>query len=400
MLYAGAWDTVTSAPDGDVFVGYGHHLGGGGEKGIISRFAADGTSLGNSGLWSNGSNVSGPSFLGSDPLGRLLYIYGIGGSGNQYVAAVVATPEGAVLKRVEQFRSLDGFPRLGLGRVEGDAAGRVLMAAQVLVDPGWPDPGIDFGAGLEAGDLLLRYDAAGAYLGSVPSPGEWRGDGTGSVYALQRLQGTLDVGCGPLTSAAPGTVLAKRSFDGACLWSKAIPAPQPVYHRGFSVGADQRPLLALVTTGPLDLGSGPLPDGGAQNLTLARWDAQGNLLLARSFGGPGASFSEVYVDATAGGQILLVARFSGTVDLGAGPLTGGNGFAAAFEPDGTLRWSRVYQVTTGGFLNYGSAIDMARHPCGMLFYTNRPSVDLGSGPLVPAAAWGEAPGIAVALLAL
>jgi hypothetical protein len=252
---------------------------------------------------------------------------------------------------------------------------------------------------METGKRVLRYDAAGTYLGSIPSPGRWQLAPSGEMYVVNGFQGTIDVGCGPVTGGAgPSTVLAKLDLNGACLWSKGFAAPAPAV---FTLGGDGSLVLGFLHAGTIDLGGGPLPDLGGQNLTVATLDLAGDVIMSRTFGGAGAAFTSLTVDTAPSGVVVLGGGFSGTVDLGAGPLgNAGDTFLAALDASGSLRWSKV--VNVGGPVNpYESvALRMTRQPCSMVIATDSPSVDLGGGPVVPAAPPGYTPDIAVVALAL
>jgi hypothetical protein len=123
---------------------------------------------------------------------------------------------------------------------------------------------------------------------------------------------------------------------------------------------------------------------GAQGLAVGKLDLAGNLLWAASYGGAGASFSWVAIDASPSGIVLLSSAFKGAVDLGGGPLdtAAGDTFVAAFDPTGAYRWSRVIAVSAGW--PFGYAFTFTHQPCAMVVATQSTLADFGSGPIVPA----------------
>lgn len=370
---------VSGAPLGDVYVGHSRSFGGDATT-RIAHFGPTGA-FAESILCTVYDATMPPDFVGTDPLGNLLYSYLISGGSGAYTAAVKYPPGGAGSKEVGVGWYGYGDPYLNFISQGGDSAGNWLVGASIYNDQcTWSPCGFDFGNGVETGKRVLRYDAGGNYLGSIPSPGRFRVAPSGGLYVANDFEGTTDVGCGPVVGSGPSTVLAKVDIDGVCQWSKALFAPAPA---AFTVGGDGSILLAFRHTGSIDLGGGPLPDFGAENLTIAGFDSGGDVTMTRTFGGAGSSFSEVTIDTVPSGSMLLASKFTGAVDLGAGPLSNsGDTLLAAFDPTWALRWSKVVNV---GKVMYNYAVpslQMTRQPCAMVVVTNSTTVDLGAGPVV------------------
>jgi hypothetical protein len=369
------------------------------DKSHIHQFGPSGVYVGSFVADSGASGGDAPTFLAADPLGNLLYSYLRSGSGGFYSAtATKRPPSGAGTKTVGgTYTDFSGFS-VAFGNAGGDAAGHWLVEYDDAAS-GCATCGFDFGSGIETGKRVLRYDAGGTYLGSIPSPGAWRLDPAGKLHVVKGFQGTTDMGCGPVTGGAgPSMVLATLDIDGNCLANKAFPAPAPDV---YTLGGDGSILLGFLHTGAIDLGGGPLPDLGGQNLTIARLDAAGNVLATRTVGGAGASFSKVTLDAAPSGILVLSAKFAGTVDLGGGPLSNaGDTFLAAFDPTGTLRWSKVVKVGNTAYNFTAPRLGITWQPCTMVVATDSPTVDLGAGPVIAVPPAGVAPDIAVVALAL
>ncbi|APR86575.1 Hypothetical protein A7982_11924 [Minicystis rosea] len=344
-----------------------------------------------------------PTYLGIDPLGNALYtVNSSGAGGNQRRSAIRRPPDGVGIKTIGgDYLDYVGWD-VQFGNAGGDDAGHWLVqydqSAYAPLSCG-TGCGFDFGNGIETGSRILRYDASGNYLGSIPSPGTWRLDPAGKLHVIKDFTGTTDLGCGTLTGGSGASfALASLDLDGMCIANKAFSAPKP---KAVTLAGDGSILLGIQHTGSIDLGSGPLPDLGGQNLTIAKLDLDGNVLATRTIGGTGSTFTNITLDAAPSGIIILSAKFGGTVDLGAGPIgNAGDTLLAAFDPDGTLRWSKVVNVGSTVYNFAGPSLTIAWQPCSMLVATNSPTVDLGAGPVTPVPSQFNSADIAVLGLAL
>ncbi|MFT3767628.1 MAG: hypothetical protein QM820_19410 [Minicystis sp.] len=212
-------------------------------------------------------------------------------------------------------------------------------------------------------------------FGSYPLPGSPLPVGAdGHTYSVVSLAaGTTGCPGVPLTVPAGGALrIGESDTTGACVWAKLLAVPNTTTEwMDFTVGADGSLALARWFTGTIDLGSGPLTSGASGAMAFARFDAAGNLLWARSFDGLTSGFARV----NATGMMAIKADYSGAVDLGAGPLpASANTVLAAFDAAGNLRWNKAVTVDKG-------YIEIAMSPCALYFSTNSTTVDLGSGPL-------------------
>ena len=185
-------------------------------------------------------------------------------------------------------------------------------------------------------------------------------------------------GCSSLTVPAAGaTLLGKFSGGGGCIWAKLLALPTAaIEQRAFRQGADGSLSLAVVYSGTIDFGGGPLSSSGSNSLALARFDSAGKLLWTKNFGGAGSSFNLGRLDTNAAGVSVLTAGYSGSVDLGGGTLSASaDTFIAVFDSSGTLKWDRVVTVGSSGRLL------AAVGSCGVVLATDSPTVNLGFGPL-------------------
>jgi hypothetical protein len=255
------------------------------------------------------------------------------------------------------------------------------------------------------GDTTNQLHGAFEMSPSVIAPGEWCyvNDGTNlgasavnvitgltanafvwptndnNLVTWNPLTTTTDLGCGaPLTvPAAGGVALAKFTGGGACTWNKLLDLPTAaVKGAAFRQSADGSLLASVVYAGTIDFGGGPLTSTGSSSLALARFDANGTLVWAKSFGGAGSSFTVGSLGGNTAGDVLVTARYAGAVDLGGGALpASADTFVAVFGASGALQWDKT--VTVGG----SGALVASIGPCGVAVATNSPSVNFGTGPL-------------------
>ena len=395
---------AVTSPSGDVSLS--DPTGRGGTQSFrVHQFSPAGVHVGSFVGWSASSGANRPTYLGIDPLDNTLYTVNSSGAADfQERRAIRRPPDGVGTQTIGgTYLGIVGWD-VRFGNAGGDAAGHWLVQFDATTNSSFPSCGsagcgFDFGSGVETGSRVLRFDAAGTYLGSIPSPGTWRLDPAGKLHVIKGFTGTTDLGCGPLTGGSGASfALAKLDLDGMCLASKAFSAPEPTT---FTLAGDGSILLGIVHTGTIDLGGGALPDLGGKNLTIAKLDLDGNVLATRTVGGTGSTFTNITLDAAPSGIIVLSASFTGTVDLGAGPIgNAGDTLLAAFDPDGTLRWSKVVNVGSTVYNFAYPSLNIAWQPCSMLVATTSTTVDLGAGPVVPVPAQFNSADMAVIGLAL
>ncbi len=236
--------------------------------------------------------------------------------------------------------------------------------------------------------FLAKYDANGQYLWafSIGSSGEDRGygvavDDTGNVYITGTFGGTADfnpgAGTAMLTPASPSgqnAYVAKYDPSGNYLWAGSI---------GGSTGFNHGKGIVLDTAGNVyvtgyfnytsdfDMGTDTafLAATGSFNATdvyLARYDAGGNYVWAKSMGGHDDEWSsDITVDAA--GNVYITGMFGrlnghpADFDPGTGVamlISAGiaDGFLARYDANGNYVWAKSIGGT--GFDEvYGIAVD-------------------------------------------
>jgi hypothetical protein len=136
-----------------------------------------------------------------------------------------------------------------------------------------------------------------------------------------------------------------------------------LYHAGFA------------TT--LDIGCGPVANVNKLSYLVAHLDATGSCVWQKLFTSPDFDSMGLSLTSDGLGDFLVSGAFSGTIDLGGGPVTapsGGGALLAKLDPTGAFAWiktpSSPYFRVAGG-------------PSGDVFVaSNTQGFDLGTGPLL------------------
>jgi hypothetical protein len=168
---------------------------------------------------------------------------------------------------------------------------------------------------------------------------------------LRRDAGTVDAAIGAGTEPiSPGT----------CLWSKSFGGQDDQFGSAVAVDAAGNIAVASSLRGTIDVGGGPLTSAAGSDVALARLDATGRHLHSARWGGAGDQFVTGLV-ANAAGDLFLMGIFKGTLDFGAaGTLVASDGefdgYVAHIASDHRL--VRADAVSgAGAQLLYGAAAD-------------------------------------------
>jgi hypothetical protein len=267
-----------------------------------------------------------------------------------------------------------GPPSVSFFQVGGDS-GANLHGTFVMANPQILQEGV------YCYDYMGNYEGASAQnITTTLTPQDflWPTPDNGLIL-FQPLTATTNLGCAtPLTvPAAGGVALAKFTGGGSCTWNKLLALPTAaIKSANFQAGADGSLDAIVAYSGTINFGGGPLQSTGTSSLAIARFDTSGNLLWAKSFGGAGSSFKVGSLGVNATGTMIVTGHYTGTVDLGGGPLpASGDTFLAVFNSAGALQWSKTVTVGAQGELL------AAAGKCGLVLATNSPTVNLGTGPL-------------------
>ena len=150
-------------------------------------------------------------------------------------------------------------------------------------------------------------------------------DGLADVFLLGRLNGTVDFGAGPLTGVTKKDIfLAKLDPSGVPLWSKAFNGTSSLIGAGIAADSSGNVVMTGQVSGSVDLGSGPLPAAGGNDIFVAKLSPTGKTIWSKRFGdAANEEGTSVAVDSSA--NVLVLSYGGGTIDFGGGILVSGGG---------------------------------------------------------------------------
>jgi hypothetical protein len=212
-------------------------------------------------------------------------------------------------------------------------------------------------------------------------------DAEGNVIVTGGFDGSIDLGCGPLThTGVDGSVfVAKLDPSGVCLWSKGFSASESFdggssygWASGEAVAVDtsNNIILAGQFTSSIVFGSNQLTNGG---LFVAKLDPSGAPLWSTAFGVDQINQYGQTLAVDASGNVLVVGNLYGSVDVAGHHLTSppeGSIFVAKLDPGGVPIWGKSFVgqdgLRPGG---HGIAVD----PSGNVLVTGAVDGDADFG---------------------
>jgi hypothetical protein len=246
-----------------------------------------------------------------------------GGTDRQTVWDVATDPAGNIAIIGDFARNLD----LGGELHESKGSGRDVFVA--LLNPiGEVAWGRTFGS-----PEVVHQDAKGIAF-----------DSSGEIVIVGEMRDVVDFGTGPLQSAGQTDIfVVKLDPAGETMWARRFGGDSFQRVSGVAIDAEGSIALAGDTNGTFDLGGPTLENAfGTPNLWVAKLDRDGEHVWSVTSGdGQNQHVRGVAVDAD--GHVVVCGEFRGTIDLGAGPVTGNlfDVFVARFHPDGELDWALV-----------------------------------------------------------
>ena len=206
-------------------------------------------------------------------------------------------------------------------------------------------------------------------------------DALGNVLVAGAFSDTAMFGTTQLVSAG-GTdlFLAKYDANGNCLWAQRGGGAGNDVAR--SVGVDTNGIATITGSyrGSVGIGSASFTSQGLDDGFLARFDAAGNFLWARSMGGTGLDIGvDVAVDVT--GNSYVIGQFTTSATIGTTTLNGTGTrdlFLAKYDVNGDPLWVKG---STGTGTRYAQSLVLGAN--GQLYITGSffGSVDLGTAQL-------------------
>jgi hypothetical protein len=201
--------------------------------------------------------------------------------------------------------------------------------------------------------FLYALDSKGRHVWSKRFGGSGLGraingvavDGSGNILVIGGFRGTIDLG-GPSLVAGPNGVsafVAKLDPNGGHLWSKSFETTVNFLDFSVAVAPTGDVYLAGTLQGRTSFGGNIIGLDQAVSLYVVKLDANGSHSWSHTFTGTNDAHA-ASIAATKNGAVVAGA-FSGTVDLGSGPLTSANEtdlFVARFDNIGQTSWSRRF----------------------------------------------------------
>lgn len=230
---------------------------------------------------------------------------------------------------------------LGFGPLVGDDLDAVLLRLSAAGEPKWGHRYVGLGGGI-SGPFPL-------FVAPIADDRLWL---AGTLYGKG-----IDLGDGTLYSAGWGDVLlAQVDGDGEHLWSRRAGDPGHQEVRAIAATTDGGLVIAGGIEGSLDLGNGPLTSAGTRDAFVARLDAAGEPTWAHRYGDSRVQ-SSLAVRVDNAGEVVLVGTFESTIDLGGGPFVSPK-VEKEFFPEETVWASGVFlaQLASDGGHMWSSAL--------------------------------------------
>jgi hypothetical protein len=241
------------------------------------------------------------------------------------------------------------------------------LTGNLLLDVSVPQQGANFGGGQQTSAVILKLDAAtGGFVWNKPSPGgSMHRDSAGNLFFLR---------------SSPSIVVEKDDANLAPIWTKSLTGSLAAR---MAVGPSGEIGIAGTFQGTIDLGCGPLVStGNADNLAVARLDATGNCLYAKSFAPAGYNAGNLALGITAAGEIVVVNVITSSIDFGGGAVAPGTFVLKLGAAGGHVASTSVAADQLFSAVDAQGAVYLVGH-----------DFDAGTGPIL-----GNVPGIAVAKL--
>jgi hypothetical protein len=177
-----------------------------------------------------------------------------------------------------------------------------------------------------------------------------------------------------------------KACSGELIWGKTFGGPTADNVTAIMVDPSGNIVLTGAFTSEIDFGGGPLMTASSigSDIFLTKLDPQGNHLWSHRIGGTGQAIAWA-VARDIEDNVIIGGEFSGTIDLGDGPITSTASrdcFLTSFDSAGHYRWSRPFPMTPGGAVPPLVVGDSA----GNIIFTSsvHGEVDFGGGPMVSA----------------
>jgi hypothetical protein len=163
------------------------------------------------------------------------------------------------------------------------------------------------------------------------------------------MDGIVDFGGGPLTSAGNGDAFAlELDATGATLWANRY--GDAADQQATNVAVDAAGALAIAGEfgGTITIGATTLSSTDMRDAFLAKLDATGTAVFAESFGGPGDQLGD-WVASGPNGAIVLGASFQNSITVGTTSITSlgtASKLVASFDDAGDVAWTKAFATSS------------------------------------------------------
>lgn len=239
-------------------------------------------------------------------------------------------------------------------------------------------------ASIPAALLVLAISGCGEVL---ITPGDTTGTtSTGATTTTTTISSTSGGGGATTqTSTGSGGAGGAPSACPTAPWAKRYGGNQDQSAVAVAVVAGCDIFLAAASAGPIDLGNGPLQGKWFSGHALARLSSDGEAVWSRWIESSSGSMSVDALVADGDGNLIVTGIFSGTLDLGSGPITAGASpsrdvYVAKLDPQGTPLWVR-HDNATWGLNPRGATLAVAPNGDIVLTGAFMGTLDFGAGVL-------------------
>ena len=287
--------------------------------------------------------------------------------------------------------------------ISTDAGGNVLVTGP------FESSSISFGtttltnAGAGASDIfVVKYDANGNILWAKSAGGTFSdgGDGistdaggnvlvTGDFYSPSISFGTTTLTNADTSGNTPDIFVVKYDANGNVIWAKSAGGTSYDWGNGISTDAGGNVLVTGYFISPsISFGTTTLTSAGNADIFVVKYDANGNVLWAKSAGG---TFEDVGygMSTDAGGNVLVTGYFASTsISFGTTTLTNAmtnstnDIFVVKYDANGNVLWAKSAGGTSHD-IAYGISTDAG----GNVLLTGdfySPSISFGTTTLTSA----------------
>jgi hypothetical protein len=209
--------------------------------------------------------------------------------------------------------------------------------------------------------------------------------GDGNPVFLGRMNGSIDVGGGKLTSSGGGDIIIfKLDGEGNHIWSRIFGGNEPDRAARLAFDADSNVILTGAFAATADFGVAEFVSRGERDAFVAKFDRDtGVLTSAMQIGGTGDDYG-FGVDVDPSGDVVIAGRFGAPLEIGDQLLTHAGAldiYLARLDNAGQVLW-----VQSFGGPGQDEIHDLRLQQNGdiVLLGAISDSVDFGGGPLVSA----------------